>query len=92
MTLYFFHLRDGEDVLLDPEGRQLDGLDAVPKAALAEARSIISDNVLRGRIALHYRIDVEDPDRNLVYRLHFADAIEIIGAPRPVERAEAASD
>ncbi len=83
MTLYFFHLRDGEDVLLDPEGRQLDGPAAVPKAALAEARSIISDDVLQGRIDLHYRIDVEDSDRNLVHRLHFADAIEIVGTARP---------
>jgi hypothetical protein len=82
LSLYFFHLRDGEDVLLDPEGRQLDGPGAVAKAALAEARSIISDDVLQGRVDLHYRIDVEDSDRNLVHRLHFADAIEIVGDAR----------
>lgn len=79
MPLYFFHLCDGEDVLLDPEGRRLDGADAIAEAALVEARSILSDDVRKGRIDLDYRIDVEDCDRNLIHRLHFADVLEIVG-------------
>ena len=81
MSRYFFHLRDGEDVLLDPEGRQIEGAEAIARAALIEARSILSDDVLKGRIDLDCRIDVEDDDRNLVHRLHFADALAIVGGP-----------
>ena len=40
MPRYFFHLRDGEDRLLDPEGRLLSSIDAVSDATLKEARAI----------------------------------------------------
>ena len=78
MSLYFFHLRDGVDVLLDPEGRELDSMTAIAAAALADARSIIGDDALRGRIDLDQRIDVEDTDGKLVHRLEFEDAVEIV--------------
>jgi hypothetical protein len=80
LPLYYFHLRDGHDVLLDPEGRELDGTDAILTQALRDARSIISDDALRGRIMLNQRIDVEDALRNVVLSLEFADAIEIVRA------------
>ena len=53
MSVYFFHLRDGIDILLDPEGRQLNGPDAIPEAALADARSIIGHDSVNGRIMLN---------------------------------------
>ena len=77
MPLYYFHLRDGEDLLLDPEGRELEDSEQIAKAALREARSIISDDALRGRIRLDQHIDVEDSERRIVHRLPFADALEI---------------
>jgi hypothetical protein len=80
MPLYYFHLRDGVDLLLDPEGRQLDGPEAIPKAALIEARSIIGDDAKNGRILLDQHIDVEDASKNILHTLHFADAVEIIHA------------
>lgn len=80
MSLYFFHLRDGTDLLLDPEGRELDGERAIVRAALTEARSIIGDDALSGRIDLDQHIDVEDAERKLVHRLCFSDAVEIVGA------------
>ena len=78
MTLYFFHLSDGVDILLDPEGRELDSMAAIAAAALADARSIIGDDAFRGRIDLDPRIDVEDRDGKLVHRLEFEDAVEIV--------------
>ncbi len=83
MALYFFHLRDGIDVLLDPEGRELAGVDEVAGAALLEARSIIAEDAREGRIALDQHIDVVDQSGSLVHRLRFADAIEITWAKRP---------
>ena len=79
MTLYFFHLRDGEDILLDPEGTRLDGAAAIAKTALVAARSLISDDALNGHISLHYRIDVEDEAGDVVHSLAFNDAVTVTG-------------
>jgi hypothetical protein len=79
MPRYFFHLRDGTDVLLDPEGRTLDGPETLPGLALAEARSLISHDAREGRIRLDQRIEVEDAAGNVVCRVEFADAVEITG-------------
>ena len=78
MALYFFHLRDGVDILLDPEGRQLEGPDAIAHAALNDARSIIGHDAVRGRIMLNQHIDVEDESGKILHTLHFADAVEIV--------------
>lgn len=78
MALLFFHLRDGHDVLLDPDGRELDGQEAIAAAALHEAREIISGDAILGRINLDQHIDVEDADGNIVHTLHFADAVELV--------------
>ena len=50
MARYYFHLRDGQDVLLDPEGGELDGLDKARDQALRPARSILAAEVLEGRV------------------------------------------
>jgi hypothetical protein len=78
MPRYYFHLRDGEDILLDPEGRELNHPGAYEQMALNEARAIISDDAKAGRIELRHRIEVEDEAGSPVHRLHFHDAIEIV--------------
>lgn len=77
MSLYFFHLRNGEDILLDPEGREFSGLAEIIAAALTEVRSIISHDALRGRLELHQQIDVEDSAGAVVHTIQFGDAVEI---------------
>lgn len=78
MALYFFHLRDGVDVLLDPEGRSLEGADAISAAALTDARSIIADDAQRGVIKLDQRIDVEDAAGMVMHRLQFTEAVVVL--------------
>jgi hypothetical protein len=78
MSFFYFHLRDGVDILLDLEGRELDSSFAIEEAALREARSIISEDARKGRIDLDVRIDVEDELRNVVHSLCFRDAVEIL--------------
>jgi hypothetical protein len=80
MARYYFHLRDGVDVLIDEEGRQLESLDSVAQAALVEARSIISADAEAGHIRLDQRIDVEDEARTIVHTIEFADAVTIVPA------------
>ncbi len=78
MSLYFFHLRNGHDVLLDPEGRELDGIEAITSNALKEARSIISEDARDGCIYLDQSLDIRDEAGLLVHRLEFPDAVEIV--------------
>ena len=77
MHTYYFHLRDGADVLLDPDGRLLPSLAAVAGAALFEARAIISADAVGGKISLGQSIDVENESGQVVHTLAFADAVNI---------------
>ncbi|NJC40363.1 hypothetical protein GGQ87_000621 [Brevundimonas alba] len=79
MPVYYFHLRDGHDSLLDPDGRKLEGVEAIAQSALAEARALISEEARQGRIRLDQRIDVEDGKGRVVHTQPFAKAVEITG-------------
>lgn len=81
MPRYYFHLRDGEDVLLDPEGRELGSPGAIEEMALNEARAIISDDARGGRITLIHRIEVQDESGRIVHSLQFVDAVSITLPP-----------
>lgn len=78
MPTYFFHLRDGEDRILDPDGRDLASIDAVVAATLNDARGIIAHDAQEGQVKLAYHIDVEDAEGRLVHRLDFEDAVVLI--------------
>jgi hypothetical protein len=82
MPVYYFHLRDGDDVLLDPDGRVLDDPGAIAESALAEARALISEEARLGRIRLDQHIDVEDADGRVVHRLPFDHAVQVTGRDR----------
>ena len=70
-------MRNGGDLLIDPDGRVLDGPVDVARDALAEARALISDEALSGRIKLAQRIEVEDAGGTVVHRLNFWDAVAV---------------
>ena len=80
MPRYFFHLRDGTDTILDPDGMEMSS-EEVTGAALLQARDCIAGDVKRGRIDLHCHIDVHAEDGELVHSLSFADAVEVL-APK----------
>ena len=77
MPLYFMHLRDGTDEVLDPDGHDMPA-DRVADAALRAARDCIAGDVLKGLIDLRYRIEVEDKGGAVVHRLEFGDAVAIV--------------
>lgn len=79
MARYFFHLRDGPDDLLDPDGIDLLA-EAVPGTALLHARDCIAGDVKGGRLDLNYRINVHSEDDEIVHSLAFADALEVVGS------------
>jgi hypothetical protein len=79
MSLFFFHLRDGTDTLIDEEGAELDSAEEARESAMMHARSIISHEALQGRINLNQRIEVLDEAGALIFSLGFADAVQVTG-------------
>jgi hypothetical protein len=72
---YFFHLCNGGDDLMDPDGREIGNRADVAAVALKEARSCISQDVLEGRIDLHQWIEVHNAAGKIIHRLAFGDAV-----------------
>ncbi|HYX46856.1 MAG TPA: hypothetical protein VE820_08565 [Sphingomicrobium sp.] len=82
MPLFFFHLRDGTDTLIDEEGADLSGADEARAAAVTQARSIISHDALKGVIDLKQRIDVVDQAGTPICSIEFGDAVQVISNDR----------
>jgi hypothetical protein len=76
MALYYFHLRNHVDVLLDPEGRELDDR-RIARSALAEAREIIAADVRSGSVDLDQLIEVQNSAGTVVHSISFEDAVKI---------------
>ena len=77
MPLYFMHLKDSTEEVLDPEGSEMPA-DAVPAIALRQARDCMAGDIKAGRLDLRYRIDVHDEAGEIVHRLPFEDAVLIL--------------
>ena len=77
MALYYFHLSDGHQALIDPEGREVEDPSLIAPLALREARAMISQDALGGRINLGQYIEVRGADGKLVCQLAFRDAVTI---------------
>lgn len=79
LALYYFHLTDGHQTLIDPEGRQVPDSAQIHELALEEARAMIAQDALGGRIILNQFIEVRDEKGKLVHQLSFRDAVTISG-------------
>lgn len=78
MARYFMHLRDGADELLDPEGVDLDSIEAVRKNVMTAARDVLAGDLRNGVVDLRYRIDAENEGGEIVYSLAFRHAFSIV--------------
>lgn len=78
MARYFLHVRDAEDVLVDPEGQEFATLDALRQAMLSAARELISVEVSTGHVNMAQRIEAEDED-GVVHILPFTAAVRFTG-------------
>ena len=77
MALYFFHLYDGRDTLIDPDGREVGDVATIGDIATKEARAMISQDALGGKISLDQFIEVRDHDGKLVHKMGFRDAVSV---------------
>jgi hypothetical protein len=78
VSLYFFHLCDGHDALIDPEGREVADASEIGNVTLKEARAMISQDALAGSVDLNQFIEVRNESGKLIYQLAFRDALTIV--------------
>ena len=77
MALYFFHLCDGHDTLIDPDGREVVDVATLSDIAIKEARAMISQDALGGKITLNQFIEVRDEAGKLIHQTAFRDAVSV---------------
>ena len=77
MALYYFHLCDGHDTLIDPDGREVVDVATLSDIAIKEARAMISQDALGGRITLNQFIEVRDEAGKLIHQTAFRDAVSV---------------
>ena len=78
MPRYYFHLFE-DQVLRDEEGIELDGGEAVRRAALSEIHQIMCDQVRAGKISLDHHIEVEDEGGENILSMRFGEAVAVEG-------------
>jgi hypothetical protein len=83
MPRYFFNIRDGDKLVHDLEGIDVDDLSAVQNEAMTSAKEIIAEALLSGRPApLAHSFEVLDENGRLILEFLFARAAHEAG-PRP---------
>jgi hypothetical protein len=78
MALYFFHLCDGSEDLLDVEGQELPDLDAAKAFALLCARDALSHEMRDGILDLRARLNVADTAGAVVHTLPLEEAFKVL--------------
>jgi hypothetical protein len=78
MARYFFHLHECGALIRDEEGVELPE-NNLRDAAIRAARSVMSAEVLAGRLCLSCRIEVTDKDQRLVVAVPFTEALQVAG-------------
>ena len=76
MPIYFFDLYNSTGFVPDDEGRELPDPEAARAEAIQGARSLIADEVLKGRLDLDGRIEVHDGAGSLLFTICFSEAID----------------
>lgn len=60
MPLYFFNIREGDELILDPDGSWLPDEATARIEAVTAARSLLATAVLSGRLPLDHAIEVTE--------------------------------
>ena len=75
MPRFFFHVYNRSDAVADEEGLELSDATAAYDYALYSVRSLLSAEVLSGKLDLHGHLDAADVDGARIMRLEFGDAL-----------------
>ena len=73
---YHFNIRNGDGFTADDEGMDLSSDEAAREHAIEGARSLISAEILEGRLDLKGQIEVTDDRKEPVMTVRYVDAID----------------
>jgi len=79
MPLFYFHIQD-EVEISDPEGTELSDVTAVREYAVNCARSLLSQDVLKGEFNIFRRFEITDKSGAPVMTCPFTEAVDLSGA------------
>ncbi|MBB3594802.1 hypothetical protein FHX08_005212 [Rhizobium sp. BK529] len=74
---YFFHIRDGEDLILDQEGSDCASLAAAIEEAKADARELMAERLRSGRELDGQSFEIVDDAGLLAAVVRFKDALPL---------------
>ncbi len=77
MARYHFNIRNGHGYTADDEGMDLSSDDAARAYAITGARSLMSAEMLEGRLDLDGQIEVTDGEQEPVMTVRFAEAVDV---------------
>ena len=78
MPRFFLHVRQGQDLILDPEGSELPDLAAAQDEALASLRLLVADRLRSSRSSNRtgmQQIEVADDAGQVLVTVYFHDAL-----------------
>ncbi|MGE4064402.1 MAG: hypothetical protein AB7E79_13630 [Rhodospirillaceae bacterium] len=83
MPRFYFHIYNGFGRAPDDEGRECDDTEEARAIAVEGVRSLLSAEVLEGRLDLRGRIEVTGDDSRVVIVVPFKDALTVLSGPLP---------
>ena len=75
MAHFYFHVREGQNLSLDPEGIELADETQAREEAVKGARSLLSAAVCEGRLPLADAIVITDETGHRVAEVRYGDAV-----------------
>jgi hypothetical protein len=77
MPLFYMHVCNGSGFVEDQEGVELPDREAARKKAVESARDVMAGDLRKGELDLSSFIEVEDAEHNLLFTLHFSEAVNL---------------
>lgn len=75
MPVFFLNIREGAELILDPDGSEHADLTAARGEAVRAARSLLGAAVLAGRLPLDHAIIVADAEGNELLVITYAESV-----------------
>jgi hypothetical protein len=77
MPRYYFHTRDGDRLIKDPEGIELPSIKLARDEAIQAAREILAEKVKRGEIIDGQEFEIHDSWGNKLITVPFRSALRL---------------
>ena len=77
MPRYFFHVRDGDELILDPEGLELPNHESVPSACHGLVREVLDEDQYRAELLDDRQFEIVDEQGRLVLNIPFRAVVPI---------------